>query len=413
MHILFLTNYFPPEIGAGAQSPLELSESLVKKGHQVTVVTGFPRYNLKSLPAKYRWRLWKREQLNGVNVLRINGPNFYGPSSLSRKLVQLLAPPVLGVRGLLAKKPDVVYTVTPPILMGHAAIRVARWHKVPAVVNVQDLFPQTLIDLGLLQGARMIRMFESWERYVYHNASAITLMSDGNRDFVINRGAPPENAHTVFNWVDTTSIKPENRINDFRRESRLPEDKFVVCFAGTMGASQDFDVILKAAARLKNRDDIVFLLVGEGTARPALERDASGMANVQFLPMQPKEVYPSLLAASDACLVTLLPSVKTPTVPSKICTMMAAGRPILATLPPGDAPRLIEEAQAGIVMPAADDAALADAIVKLEADAGLAKSFGESGRAYAEKHLSQDASLQRLEEILNAVVERHKKASTK
>ncbi len=404
MHILFLTNYFPPEIGSGPHLPFELGETLVRRGHEVTIVTGFPRYNMTSMPGEFRWRLWKREQVSGMNVHRINAPNFYSGSRFSRKLVQLLAPPVLGARSLLTKKPDVVYTTTPPILMGHAAIHAARRHGVPSIVNVQDLFPQNMIDLGIIRNRRLISLFRSWERTVYQDATAITVMSDGNREFVVNRGASAKKVHTVFNWVDTEAIQPLERLNAFRQRNDLPADKFVVGFAGTMGASQDLSVVIAAAKRLQSEKDVVFLLVGDGTERAGLEKKSKDLDNVRFLPMQSKETYPLVLASFDACVATLLPTVKTPTVPSKIPTIMAAGRPVLAALPTGDASRLIEDANAGIVVPASDDKAFADAILRLKSDSNFAKECGEAGRRHVENHLSREVCIDRLESVFELTI---------
>ena len=142
--------------------------------------------------------------------------------------------------------------------------------------------------------------------------------------------------HTVFNWADTDEIRPGERINSFRREAGL-SDEFVVLFAGTMGLSQGLSVVVETARLLANEPGLVFLLVGDGIEREPLERQAAGLPNVRFLPMQQKERYPEVLAAADGCLVTLRPEVSTPTVPSKIATIMSAGRPILASIPAGDA----------------------------------------------------------------------------
>jgi glycosyltransferase involved in cell wall biosynthesis len=303
---------------------------------------------------------------------------------------------------MAAEKPDLVFTWTPPILMGIVA-RFAAWRfRVPCVVNVQDLFPQALIDLGVLRNRPLIRCFEAMERFVYRTADAITVMSDGNREYLIGKGTRPDKVHTVFNWVDTASIRPGDRMNPFRASHGM-HDEFVVLFAGTMGLAQGLSTVVDAARLLVNEPDLLFLLVGDGVDRGPLERRAAGAANVRFLPMQPKETYPQVLASADACLATLKPEVATPTVPSKIATIMAAGRPLLASLPPGDAPRLIRDARAGIVVPAGDAEALANAVLTLKRDREAAKTMGIRGRSYAEKHLSRLACIRRLVEILTRV----------
>lgn len=404
MHVLILTQYFPPEIGSGPHLPYELGETLVQRGHRVTVVTGFPRYNVPVMPAPYRRRLFRREEVAGMTVLRINGPNFYGSSVISRGLVQILAPPVLGLRAMLAPRPDVVYTVTPPIMMGLSARRVAQRFGIPWVCNVQDLFPQCMIDLGILRNRRLIRLFERMERTVYHTATAITVMSEGNRQFVIGRGAAADHVHVVPNWVDVDafhvgeeSVKAGQR---FRDEHGLG-DAFVVLFAGTMGFSQGLEVVIEAAARMREDEGVTWVLVGGGAERERLQEKAAGLSNVRFLPMQPKERYPDVLAAADVCLVTLRPEVVTPTVPSKIGTIMAAGRPILASLPRvGDAWQVIQESGGGVLVPPADPEALAEAVRDLRRDRDRVKALGEAGRAYALNHLSREACVTKLETLL-------------
>jgi glycosyltransferase involved in cell wall biosynthesis len=412
VRVLLLTHYFPPEIGSGPHYPMELAESLVARGHTVTVVTNFPRYNVPVMPPEYRGRLLKRECRAGVNILRINAPNFYGSSVISRGLVQMLAPPVLGLRAALAGRHDVIYTVTPPIMIGLAARRVAQVQRIPWVANVQDLFPQCMIDLGILRGRRMIRMFERMERTLYRTATAITVMSEGNREFVIGRGADPERVSVVPNWVDTTAFasvaEPAEADGcglrqQFRSEHGLG-DAFVVAFAGTMGFSQGLDVVIEAARLTQEEQGLLWLMVGGGAERDRLAESAAHLSNVRFLPMQPKEKYPAVLAGSDVCLVTLRPEVATPTVPSKIGTILAAGRPLVASIPAkGDAKRVIEESGAGVVVPPADARALADAVIGLKRSPDALERMGSSGRAYACSRLSRDACVTLVENVLKRV----------
>ena len=237
--------------------------------------------------------------------------------------------------------------------MGFISRIVARRFGVPVVVNIQDLFPQCAIDLGMLHSRLLIRFMEAIEGNVYRRSDMITVMSDGNRDFVIEKGGRPDRVLTVFNWVDTDEIRPGKRLNEFRRVHELG-DKFIVLFAGTMGWSQGLDGVVDAAQLLAGDPEILFLFVGDGVEKDRTIERSRGLPNVRFLPMQSKETYPQVLAACDAGLVTLRPEVLTPTVPSKINTILAAARPLIACLPPGDAPQLILDAQAGLVVPPAD-----------------------------------------------------------
>jgi glycosyltransferase involved in cell wall biosynthesis len=403
MRVLMLVHYFPPEIGSGPHLPFELAESLAGRGHIVTVVTGFPRYNVPMMPPEYRWRMLRSERMAGFEVRRINGPNLYGSSVLSRGLVQMLAPPVWGLRALAVRRPDVIYTVTPPIMMGLVARRVAQFHRVPWVANVQDLFPQCMIDLGILRGRRMIRMFERMERTVYRTATMITVMSEGNRRFVIGRGGDPDRVRVVPNWVDTEAIRPSPLlVGRFRREHGLG-DGFLAVFAGTMGFSQGLDVLIEAARLTAGHERLTWVMVGGGAERDRLAEAASGLPNVRFLPMQPKDRYPDVLSDADVCFVTLRPEVATPTVPSKIGTIMAAGRAIVAAIPAtGDAARVIVESGGGIVVPPADAVALAEAVVGLRDDPERTRRMGQAGRAYAERALSREACIGQVEDALVA-----------
>jgi glycosyltransferase involved in cell wall biosynthesis len=400
MKLLILCCYFPPEIGTGPHIPFEFGETLVRRGHEVTVVTGFPQYHLSATPPEYRGKLLCREEMAGMQIVRIRTPSVGGKGKISRGLGHLLMPMLLAWQALWLPKPDVVWSYTPPLAMGIAARFVARRCGVSCAVNVQDLFPQCAIDLGVLKNPLVIALFKAMELYVYRRTDVITVMSPGNRDHVISKGGRPEKVFTVPNWGDTDAIRPGERMNEFRTANGLG-DEFVVTFAGTMGWSQGLETVVEAARELADEPNLVFLLVGDGVEKARLEQQAACLRNVRLLPMQPKEVYPQLLAASDACLVTLRPEVATPTVPSKINTILAAGRPILASVPlHGDAPRLINNAEAGITVPPGDPHALAAAVLFLKHNPAAAARMRSKGRRYAEENLSLSAVVGTIETIL-------------
>lgn len=402
MRILFQANYFPPEVGTAPHLSFEMAESLVELGHQVTVVTGFPKYNVSSTPVCYRHRWLFREKLGQVDVVRIRSPFGYGNSRGARGLWHMTTPLCLGFRSCALAQHDVMLTFSPPVVSGLVARCVSARHRMPWVVNVQDLFPQSAIDLGLLKNGMLIRFFEQVERHVYRKADAIIVMSQGNRDFVVNRGGRPDRIHVVPNWVDTDAIYPAERMNSYRQQNDLGEE-FVVLFAGTMGWSQGLNIVIEAARLLQEDVGTIWLLVGDGIEKSRLQASASGLPNVRFLPMQPKETYPQVLAAADICLATLHPEVATPTVPSKVATIMAAGRPVVASFPEGDAAHLIREAACGIVVRPGDPSALAGAIANLRADHATRHRMGLAGRSFVERHLSRPASAACFEEVLRYI----------
>jgi glycosyltransferase involved in cell wall biosynthesis len=406
MHVLILTHYWPPEIGASSHLTFELGETLVELGNQVTVVTGMPSYNMTETPERYARRFTFEEEMGGMRVLRVATGTRHSRSRILRGLEHLAVTPLYALRALGVRNVDVVYTVSPPLTMGVAASLAAWRHGTRCCLGVQDLFPRSPIDLGLMNNRLVIRACEALERFVYRAAGAITVHSDGNRDHILTKGTPPAKVHSIPNWVDTDAIRPGERNNAFRTEAGIGEREFVVLFAGTMGWSQGLDTVIGAARHLKDEPDVTFLLVGDGAERAKLEEMAAvaDLPHVKFLPMQPKEKYPQLLAAADACLVTLRPEVATPVVPSKLLTIMAAARPVLASLPlAGDAPKIVAEAHAGIVSPAGDETALANAVRLLKRDPQRAAAFGQAGREYAIRCFSRPTCIRQFEQVLRQI----------
>lgn len=404
MHVLILSHYWPPEIGASSHLTFELGETLVRSGHKVTVVTGMPSYNMKDIPPQYQGRFRMEETMAGMRVLRVSTGTIHSRSRLRRGLEHLLAGPLYAWRALDADPDvDVVYTVSPPLTMGIAAWLTARRFGTQCCLGVQDLFPQNAIDLGMMSNRWVIAAFEALERFVYRIAGAVTVHSEGNKLHVVRRGKSPEDVHALPNWVDTEAIRPQPRNNAFRAEYGIGGE-FVVSFAGTMGWSQGLDVVVEAARLLKNEPGLLFLLVGDGAERAALEAQSAGLDNLRFLPMQPKEKYASVLAASDACLVTLRPEVATPVVPSKLLTIMAAGRPVIASMPlGGDAPAIVRETGAGTVVPPANPIALAEAIQTLKRNPELARTQAARGRAAAEQRYSRDNCVREFEAVFSGI----------
>lgn len=405
MKILALTKYFPPDIGTASHLFFELCETLVRRGHEVTAVTSLPRYNLKKIPAKYRNRLFLKEEMNGITVLRVAGIPSPRPE-ISRSIEQFYMALPLYFCGLAAQKPEAIIVYSPPIALGITGYLLGKkWH-VPFIVNIQDLFPQCCVDYGFPK--IIIKSFGKIADFVYHKVNYITVHSVGNRE-VILRDSPfvsPEKIKVIDNWVDTDFIKPGKRTNTFSALHNL-NGHFVVSFAGSIGIPQGLEVVIAAANELRDLPEILFLIVGDGVMREKIVRKASGLdlTNVQFLPMQPRGTYPWILASSEVCLVTLLKEISTPVIPSKILSIMAAGRPVLASMPlHGDAPKLIAEADCGLCVEPGNAEALAAGILKLYHNPELRELYGRNGRRYVEEHLSREACVANYETIFQQAV---------
>lgn len=402
MKILLLSAYFPPEIGSASHLFYELGENLVARGHHVSVVTGFPRYNLQERPANYRGRIVMRETMAGMVVHRWPVVSLPRRLMVGRALDHFFMAASFLLGGLAAGPHEVVMAYSPPLPLGLSAWLISRLRKSCFVLNVQDLFPQSIIDLGLLKNKFVIRAFQAIERFLYRHADAVTVHSPGNREHVIRAIGRKHRLAVIPNWVDMEAIVPGERMNGFREEHELG-DAFVVSFAGVLGYSQDLDIVLDAASLLNHKNNIVWLIVGDGVEKPRLEAKAMemGLKNVRFLPMQSRDNYPAVLNASDVCLTTLHAEVKTPVVPSKILSIMASGRPVVAALnPDGDAPRLISEARCGVCVPPENAGALAEAVLRLSRDEALRTELGRNGRRYAEEHLSLDKCTSLYEKLL-------------
>ena len=405
MRILLITSYFPPDSGSAANLFCELGSALVKRGHEVSVVTSTPSYHAQGPLERYQRHLWVTEEVHGMAVTRLAIPNLLRNSRIGRGFWQFASAGAFTAGCLLQTRADVALVYSPPLPLGLAASAARLLRHTPFIFNVQDLFPQSAIDLGLLNNNFLIRLFERLERFIYRRAAHVTVHSEGNKEHVIRKGADKGRVSVLHNWVDTDSIRPGSRFNAFSHSHGL-DDRFVVSFGGVIGYSQDIDVILEAADRLRDRPEIIFLVVGDGVEKARIEQKARDIAlpNVRFLPMQPYDQYTAVMHASDACLTTLRAEVKTPVVPSKIATAMAAGRPVIAIMnPDGDAPKLIERAGCGFLAQAGDSATLATCILRLYADPELGQRMGRNGRLFAERYLSLTVAAQLYEQLLASV----------
>lgn len=405
LKILLLSRYFPPEIGTAANLFFELARGLARSGHDVIVATGFPWYNLDTIPERYMGKFHMYEKMDGVEVIRIRLPVF-GPRKFRLAVGHLTAPLTSIVAGLHVEKPDVMLIYSPPLFLGISAWILKKFRKTPFVFGVQDLHPQCYIDQGVLKNRMAIGVLQAVEKFCYRKADLVTVHSEGNRRHIVEqKGTDPSKVKVLANWIDTDEIIPLSRDNKFSRQHGL-NGKFVVGFAGTIGMSQGMLGVVDAARLLKDRKDIEFFIVGDGIEKETMISKAKehGLDNIRFLGMQPKSVYPYVVAASDVGLVTLNSKVKTPVVPSKILSMMAAARPVLASLPlDGDAPKLIAESGCGICIGPENPEELAGKIAFLADNREICLQYGRQGREYVERHLSLKRVTNDIEQLFSAV----------
>ena len=403
MNILLVTDSYPPEIRSASHLMLELAQELHHRGHQVTVITSWPEYNLDQTDAPRKFD--EIEVESGITVIRVKTLPHHNVNYIVRGISQLIMP----VQFLMKLRrhrirPDAAIVYSPPLPLALVGSWLAR-KGVRNILNVQDLFPQNAIDLGILKNPSQIRFFRALERYAYRTADVVTVHSEGNRRMVLQQYPEiGERLRILHNWVDVDHHDVGHAAVDFRKKWGITQ-KHVAVFAGVMGPSQYLDLVLEVAGRMRGENDLLFLLVGDGKEKGRLQQVAKerGLSNVRFEGFISREVYPDLLAACSIGLVCLSPQNKTPVVPGKILGHMAAGLPVAAFLhDASDGHEMIREAGCGVSAASADvDACVASLTGLIHRDDDI-KRMGDSGKRYATDHFSKQVCVSKLEAMLKA-----------
>jgi glycosyltransferase involved in cell wall biosynthesis len=384
-HYCLITDSYPPEVRSASVLMEELARQFHSDGHRVTVITTAPRYNL----AQHAAPTPRVSVESGVTVIRVPSALLHNVGPLLKALGQVWLPLPIAARGMTLRPAiDGVIVYTPPLTLNLAGVRIARAHGAKLVLNVQDLFPQNAIDLGVLKNRTAIALFRQLERYGYRQADRIVVHSEGNRDWLAAAGWERK-VSVIPNWFDFTPIRRQHG-REALVELGLP-NLFTVFFGGVMGYAQDLDVILDAAAQVKGNPAIQFLLVGDGVERANAEKRAAtlGCDNVHFRAFVTPEAYRRILSSVDVGLVTLRASMNTPVVPNKLLSFLAAGLPVVTALNSvSDGRRIVEESGAGFNVPAGDGVALGEAVRSLASNSGLARDCGARGRSYGLSHFS-------------------------
>ena len=406
MRILYLNQYFLPEIEPSAAKVYEVGRELVKMGHQVTVITGFPNYPSGGIPSEYRGRLFQREAWDGIQVLR----TALFPASTSHFLLRTLSHFSFLISSLLRSLGsgpcDIVICSSPPLEIALAGVSVSWLKRKPFVFEIRDLWPDDVIYLGLLKGRAPIAIARWIERLVYRRASMIVPVSPGFVPYLLNEGVAEWKIRVIVNGTDVNLFRPEAVRSHVGRRFSAAQGHFTVIYAGTHGLQHHLETILETARLLAEYQDIRFLLVGEGSEKAKLlaKRQQLRLTNVQFFPAQPREKIAVLVAGADLCLLhTADMMINTRNIPAKLFDYMAAGRPIVAGVR-GQAQRLVEQTQAGIVVSPEDAEGMAAAILELYRDSELRVRLGTNGRKYALEHFSRQLIAQQYAQLLEEVL---------
>ena len=392
MKLVIVTPHFAPDVAPTGEVVTRIVEELIAQGHTIEVFTSLPWYRDHKIEPGYEGKLVRYEDAPWGRIVRVNPFPTPDKRNIARRAASFagfsIASGVLGSRG---ENVEGVLALSPPLTLGLAGWRIARRRKAPLVFNVQDVYPDVAIELGVLTNPGLVSAARRLERLCYACADAVTVLSDDLKDNVSARLDDPRKVRVIPNFVDTEWITPASHENPYRRQHGL-SGKFVVMYAGNVGLSQSLDLVLDSAAALAHERDIVFVINGGGAGRAGLEQRAKGLSNVVFIGMQPSERLPEVLAAADLHLVPLKRGLARSSVPSKTYSILAAGRPLIASVDSGsEVARVVERARAGLAVPPEDAEAFTKAIRTLYERREELPAMGAEGRAFVEEWASPAA----------------------
>ena len=413
MNLLYISQYFPPEMGAPAARASELARHWANAGHQVSILTGFPNHPTGVVPAEWRSRLRRltyREKVGQVDVYRTwlwALPNRKVHERM-RNYASFCVSAAL--RGMTITRPDVIIASSPQLLVGFSGWWLAFIRRIPFVFEVRDLWPESLTAVGI-GGERSLlhHALSAIAGFLYRRADRIVVVTPAFKDYLIGSWrVPADKIDVVENGVETDLFAPADPLAAVPRKKELnAESRFLVCYIGTMGMAHGLETLLDAAARLQSENPhVLFLLIGEGSEKERIKSLAQSrkLANVRFLDQQPRETIPSFISASDLCLVLLKKTdVFKTVIPTKMLEFMSCARPVILGVE-GQAQRILEDADAGLAIEPENADALVAAITQFDHNRELARELGEQGRTYILQNFSRASTAQKYLTVLHDVV---------
>lgn len=399
MRILLITQWFDPE---PTVKGLLFARELRRLGHDVQVLTGYPNYPGGKVYPGYRVRPWSRETVDGVLITRVALYPSHSRSAFGRAVNYLSYAVTASVAALLLPRPDVVYLYHPPGSAAMPAMVLRFLKSIPFVVDVQDLWPDTLSATGMLSNHRALAIVDWWMRCVYRAAAQIGVLSKGFRRAIVARGIPETKISVIPNWTYEEASSPKE--NEPLPVELEEEGWLNVVFAGTMGKAQALDTVLDAADIVKEtHPSVQFILIGGGIEADHLYNEAKrrGLGNVLFLARRPPSTMPAIFASADFLLVHLRDDpLFSITIPSKTQAYLQAGRPLLMGVR-GDAAEMVLDAGAGLTFDPGNPQSLAAALnLALMMGPVDRARMGAAGAEYYRRELALKVGVQRWSELL-------------
>ncbi|MCI0595839.1 MAG: glycosyltransferase family 4 protein [candidate division Zixibacteria bacterium] len=392
MNILFVTFYFPPEVGAPQRRISEYAAALTKRGHRVSILTGFPNYPRGELIPPYRRRLYLRETLDGIEVLRVF--HFLGSrqGKLGRALSEGSFALSASVAALLEAVPDVVIVESPSLLSCWAGVLLKRMRKSILVLHVSDLFPEGAAAVDMLARGKLFAVLKRMANFFYREADAIITVTTGLKDAILADGIPSQKIRFIPNGVADAHVRP--------RAESVANGKFRAVYAGNLGRAYNLSSVIEAAQRLEGKG-FEFEFIGDGIDRPAAEKQAQALSNVRFLGGMPVALMFERLYQADAMVIPLSgKEALEAVVPSKMADAMAASLPVILAARKGELVDIVREAGCGLVVEPENPQALAEALQYLQQNRGGALQMGQRGQAFVRETRTRSILVEKFEQML-------------
>lgn len=402
MHILFLTDNFPPEGNAPATRTFEHAREWANKGHKVTVITCAPNFPEGKVFEGYKNKWLSKQKIEGINVWRVKTYITANEGFIKRTIDFISFMLSSLFFGLFTRKVDVVIGTSPQFFTVITAWALAKFKRVPFVFELRDIWPASITAVGAMKGSWIIKVLKKLELFLYSQADLIISVTHSFKLELENRGVSADKIKVVLNGVDLSKYKPlPEKDKGFAEEFQL-QGKFVAGYVGTHGLAHALDSIIEAAELLKADDDVRIVFAGGGADRARLENlvKARDLPNVVMIPRQAKENMPKIWSLCDVSLVSLKDTPLFSTViPSKIFESMAMKLPIIISVPEGESTQIIRTQKAGLVIPPENPNRLAEALLNIKNDKDMYNTYSKNGFLAAKKFNRKKLSIEMLNYI--------------
>jgi colanic acid biosynthesis glycosyl transferase WcaI len=405
MRILFITHYFPPEVNAPANRTHEHCRRWVADGHEVTVITGVPNHPRGEIFEGYQNRLYQEEEIDGIRVIRTW--MYLTPNSgfLRRVANYLLFAFTALIASPRAKNPDLVIATSPQFFVGVAGACIAKLKRRPFVLEIRDLWPKSVVELGQLGEGPILSALEWLERWLYKSAAGVVVNTRTFHDHITERGVDPSKIELVYNGIDPKRFHPKPKNEELLAAHDLA-GRFTVGYVGTLGLAHGLTTLIDVAERLRHRDDLRFVLIGDGADRSQLEADIAsrGLSNIEMIGLQPRAAMPDWIASIDVLLVPLrdLPVFET-VIPSKIFEFLAQERPVILAAK-GEIRRMLEESGGALLIDPENGDQMRAAIEEIIDEPEAAISRARAGREWVDAGFVRDDLARKMAAFLERVL---------